>query len=69
VLAGVLPLSRRCTHVKGHGGAKAAVRQVRDHLAGNRFVLRTDVKSFYASIDHMLLMDRLADHIGDRRIQ
>jgi hypothetical protein len=68
VLAGVLPLSRRCTHVKGHGGAKAAVRQVRDHLAGNRFVLRTDVKSFYASIDHVLLMDRLADHIGDRRI-
>ena len=26
VLADVLPVSRRCTHVKGDGGAKAAVR-------------------------------------------
>ena len=35
--------------IKG-GGAKYAVREVRDHLQGNRFVLRTDVKSFYVSI-------------------
>jgi hypothetical protein len=68
VLADVLPVSARCTHVKGHGGAKAAVRQVHNHLTANRFVLRTDVKSYYASIDHLLLMDRLAVHIGDRRI-
>ena len=52
VLADVLPVSRVCTHVKGHGGAKAAVRHVHHHLAANRFVLRTDVKSYYASIDH-----------------
>src|SRR5271163_2121645 len=60
VLARVLPVSPRCTHIKGNGGAKAAVRQVRAALATNRFVLRTDVKSYYASIDHLLLMDRLA---------
>jgi hypothetical protein len=68
VLADVLPVSARCTHVKGHGGAKAAVRQVHNHLTANSFVLRTDVKSFYASIDHLLLMDRLAFYIGDRHI-
>ena len=28
-----LPVSTRCTHVKGHGGAKAAVRQVWARLA------------------------------------
>ncbi len=28
VLSDALPVSARCTHVKGHGGAKAAVRQV-----------------------------------------
>ena len=67
-LPDVLPISPRCTHVKGHGGAKMAVRQVRHHLADNRFVLRTDVKSFYASIDHLLLLDRLALYVGDRRI-
>ena len=32
VLAKRLPVSPRCTHVKGHGGAKAAVRQVMARL-------------------------------------
>lgn len=68
VLAEYLPVSRRCTHLKGHGGAKYAVREVRDHLADNRFVLRTDVKSYYASIDHLLLLDQFAAHIKDRRV-
>ena len=49
VLAPVLPVSPRCTHVKGNGGAKAAVRQVSAALATNRFVLSTGVKSHYAS--------------------
>ena len=52
--------------MKGHGGAKAAVRQVFDHLPANSFVFRTDVKSYYASIDHVSLIERLARHIDDR---
>jgi hypothetical protein len=68
VLARVLPVSPRCTHIKDNGGAKAAVRQVKAALATNRFVRRTDVKSYYASIDHLLLMDRLALYICDRGI-
>jgi hypothetical protein len=68
VLGEHLPVSHRCTHIKGHGGAKFAVREVRDHLVTNRFVLRTDVKSHYASIDHLLLLDELAVHIKDRRV-
>jgi hypothetical protein len=68
VLSDILPVSPRCTHVKGHGGAKAAVRQVMAHLPANGFVLRTDVKSYYASIDHHLLLDRLALHIRDKAV-
>ncbi len=68
MLAKQLPVSDRCTHLKGHGGAKYAVREVRDHLPDNRFVLRTDVKSYYASIDHLMLLDQLAVHIKDRRV-
>jgi RNA-directed DNA polymerase len=68
VLAKHLPVSRRCTHLKGNGGAKYAVREVRDHLRSNRFVLRTDVKSYYASIDHLLLLDQLAIHLKDKRV-
>ncbi len=68
VLARHLPVSRSCTHVKGHGGAKAAVREVVAKLADNRFVLKTDVKSYYASIDHHLLLDRMAAHIRDKAV-
>ena len=31
-------------------------------------MLRTDVKSYYASIDHLLLLDQLAIHLKDRRV-
>ena len=68
VLAGLLPSSPRCTHLKNHGGAKFAVRQVQRNLAANRFVLRTDVKSYYASIGHVLLMERLARFVPERII-
>jgi hypothetical protein len=68
VLADVLPVSRSCTHVKGRGSAKAAVRRVTARMPSNAFVMRTDVKSYYASIDHLALLDRLARHIGGRCI-
>jgi retron-type reverse transcriptase len=38
------------------------------HLPANRFVLRTDVKAYYASIDHFLLLDQLAEYVKDRRV-
>ncbi len=65
-IAPVLPVSRRCTHVKGNGGLKYAVRDVQGHLAANRFVMRTDVKAFYESIDHHLMLEKLAVYIKDR---
>jgi len=54
--------------VKGHGGAKAAVKTVQERLADNRFVLKTDVRSYYASIDHELLLQRLERVIQDRGV-
>ncbi len=68
LLEGVLPVSPRCYHVRGHGGAKAAVREIQRQLAGNVFVFRTDVESYYDSIDHDLLFDRLARHVADAGI-
>lgn len=44
------------------------MRELRDHLPGHRFVLRTDVKSCYASINYVPLVDQLAAHISDRRV-
>ena len=68
VLASRLSLSRNCTHLKGNGGGKRAVRRVWRQLKRHRFVIRTDVRSYYGSIDHQCLMERLARVIQDRRV-
>lgn len=65
-LSRILPQSPACTHLRGNGGLKGAVRSVQAALEGHRYVFRTDVKSYYASIDHHRLMDKLADHVDDR---
>lgn len=64
-LAPRLTLSPRCVHVKGHGGLKAAVRRVLQQLGAHEFVLRTDVKGFYESIDQPLLLAQLAAQVRD----
>src|SRR5271157_5793170 len=61
-------LSHHCHHLQGRGGAKAAVRFVNDHLADNTFVFRTDVKSYYASIDHDILLGLLEHVVADKRV-
>lgn len=66
VLGSRLPLSPRCCHLKGHGGAKGAVREVLARLAESRFVLKTDIRRYYDSIDHERLLERLERRIGDR---
>ncbi|MDA0661101.1 MAG: reverse transcriptase/maturase family protein [Planctomycetota bacterium] len=61
-------LSKRCTHITGNGGSKSGVREVQANLPNNKFVFRTDVKSYYASIKHDILFDQLKQHIDDPRL-
>jgi hypothetical protein len=72
VLAPRLPLSERCFHLKGPAGekrgSKAALRLVLAQLPQYRFVLKTDIRDFYFSIEHQQLLDRLLPFIPDRRI-
>ena len=71
-LADVLPTHDSCTHVAGHGGLKRAVREVATRVgqgqATSGYVCRTDVKSFYASIDHFVLLEQLEPFVRDRRV-
>ena len=71
-LADILPTHDSCTHVAGHGGLKRAVRDVATRVqhdpATARYVCRTDVKSFYASIDHFALLDQLSPFVPDKRV-
>ncbi len=60
--------ARSCYHLAGHGGAKRAVRDVAAQVKQNTFVFRTDVKSYYASIDHDVLFAQLKEHISDPRL-
>jgi hypothetical protein len=48
VLGDPLSISRRCVHVKGHGGAKAAIRRIARRLPSAPFVLKTDVGERFA---------------------
>jgi RNA-directed DNA polymerase len=61
-------LSERCYHLAGNGGAKAAVRAVHEHLKSNTFVFRTDIKSYYGSINHYILYNMLRNHVSDQRV-
>jgi len=61
-------LSRNCYHLKGHGGLKKAVGEVMKYFALYGFFLRTDVRSYYDSIDHHTLMMRLSEYVRDRQI-
>jgi hypothetical protein len=59
--------SAACYHLAGNGGAKAAVRAVAGHVDKNAFVFRTDVKSYFASIDPLMLFEMLTHYINDKR--
>jgi retron-type reverse transcriptase len=76
VLSRYLPSSKLCTHLKGHGGSKHTVteiqRNLKDGLEGNVtnniFVFRTDVKSYYESINHEILLDKLSVYIKNKMV-
>jgi RNA-directed DNA polymerase len=65
-LSNTLPRSPACMHLRGNGGLKQAICSVQAALPKHCYVFRTDVKSYYASINHHRLMDQLADHVTDR---
>ena len=67
-LSSILPVSKLCTHVKEHGGLKATVNQVYRQRDNYQYVIRTDVKAYYASIDHHLAIDSLSTYIKDKAL-
>jgi len=60
-----LALSSLCTHIKGHGGLKATVNDLHAALPDYRYVMKTDVKGYYESIDHTILLKQLDKDITD----
>lgn len=57
-----------CIHVAGLGGSKAAVRQIMQHKDSYKFFVKSDVKSYYASMDHGIIYKQCAALIQDNKI-
>jgi len=49
-----------CTHLKTHGAIPRAVQSIKDAVPHYQFVFKSDVKGFYESINHSVLMRQLA---------
>ncbi len=49
----------------GNGGSKHAVRRVAESMPKHNYVFLTDVKKYYASIDHDVLTEQLCGYIDD----
>lgn len=56
------------THLKGHGGVLQSVRECQEKLGSYAWVLKSDVQSFYESINHDVLIQRLWDFGLDKRM-
>ena len=50
ILAPHIPCS--CTHVRGHGGVKGALRQIQRRMPKAKFVARFDIAAYYTSMRH-----------------
>jgi RNA-directed DNA polymerase len=58
-----------CYHIKGRGGLKAAVRDLQRSIKPGQFFMRSDVLSYYASINHDVLRAQCAALIPDPGIR
>ena len=52
-------IPRSCTHLKGNGGVKGALRSVVKALGQHGFVARLDIASYYKSMQHKTLLGLL----------
>ncbi len=58
-------LLKQCTHIKGHGGLKKAVMQAKNSSSQYHYVLKSDVKSYYASMKHSLILKQFEQFVSD----
>lgn len=56
-------LPKSCYHVKGHGGLKKAVVQTYEVLSQYKYVMRTDIKGYYDSINFNVLFTIIESYV------
>ncbi len=58
-------LSVKCCHIKGNGGLKKAVRSAYHNINNFKYVMKTDVRKYYASIDHDVLFEIIGRYVTE----
>lgn len=61
-------VSLTCCHIKGNGGLKKAVRYVYNNFSNFKYVMKTDVKKYYASIDHNVLFEIIGRYVTETHL-
>ena len=61
-------LSKDCYHLSGRGGAKGCVMQIKNEVEHYKYVCRSDVDSYYASINHKILLKQLSTLISESTV-
>jgi RNA-directed DNA polymerase len=63
-------ISPLCLHLTGPSAIKGATRRIRTALTTSRFkyAMRIDIKSYYASIDHRILLKQIRQNYDDPKI-
>jgi len=56
-------IPQSCYHVKEHGGLKRAVKETQAVLKEYQFVFRSDIKSYYESINFEILMNIIRSYV------
>ena len=63
-------LSKACYHLKGPQGVKLALRHVQNALDARSFqyAIRLDIRNYYASISHPILIQQIQQHYHDPKV-
>ena len=64
-------ISKYCYHLAGPNGVKNALRYIENALATHKFhyAIRLDIKSYYASIHHRILMNQVNENFDDPKVR
>lgn len=62
-------LTFNCVHLKNHGGLKQTVQEIWDQLPQYKYMLKSDIHSFYESIDHLSLIAEIDKLIPDKHFR
>ena len=58
-------ITRSCTHVRGHGGVKGALRLIQRRMPGANFVARFDIAAYYTSMRHDVIKAQVKEAVLD----